>query len=150
MGREISPALSGSSSMDGGDHRGEAEIDLDILLDKLGLKDLDPDVTQEKLQEMLRKHISSNGNCLPTLNERLTKDTMEDSHAFQDLVFTKCKKDKSSSPPKRGEAMNDALRGLSARAIMESDEHPLNTLEEGDNEEEDVKGKEAPGKTGVK
>jgi len=137
LGRNSSPSISVSSSLDRGDH--EATIDLDILLDKLGFRDLDPDVTQEKLQEMLRKHISANGNSLPTLNERLTEDTMEDSHAFQDLVISKCKKEKNS----REGAMNDARKGLSTRAIMEL-EHLLNTLEEGDDEDEDAEGKEPP------
>lgn len=142
LGRDVSPSISVSSSLDGmGDHH-EKTFDPDILLDKLGMRDLDPNVTHDELQEMLRKHISSNGNSLPTLNERMTEDTMEDSHAFQDLVFTK--KDKNSSPPKRGEAMNDARKGLSSKAIMEGNEFLLNTLEEGDDEDEDAEGKEPP------
>ena len=72
----------------------EEDVDPDILLDKFGFQDLDPKLTQEELQELLKKHMSGN-NSLPTLNERMSEETMEDVHAFQDLVFVK--KNKGSS-----------------------------------------------------
>ena len=69
------PSASVESSLDGAGNQhshastgGDVICDPDILLDKLGFRDLDPDVTQEELQELLRKHVTSNSS-LPTLNE---------------------------------------------------------------------------------
>jgi hypothetical protein len=80
-------SIASSSSIDEG-------VDPDILLDRFGFQDLDPKITQEDFQELLKKHLSG-GNSLPTLNERMSEETMEDVHAFQDLVFVK--KNKGSS-----------------------------------------------------
>ena len=89
-GAALSDALSVLSSLDGlGDPQGDQHVvDPDILLDKLGFRDLDPNASQAELREMLGRHLSSN-SCLPTLNERMSEDTMEDVRAFQDLVFVK-------------------------------------------------------------
>ena len=72
----------------------EEDVDPDILLDRYGFHDLDAKLTQEEFQELLKKHLSRE-NALPTLNERMSEETMEDVHAFQDLVFVK--KNKGSS-----------------------------------------------------
>jgi hypothetical protein len=71
----------------------DEDVDPDILLDRFGFQDLDPKLTQEDFQELLKKHLGA--NSLPTLNERMSEETMEDVHAFQDLVFVK--KNKGSS-----------------------------------------------------
>ncbi len=90
----ISPSISVGSSLDGianNEHHhyhshsdNSILIDRDILLDKLGFRDLDPDITHGEIQDMLRKH-----NSLPTLNERMSEETMDDVHAFQNLTFCK-------------------------------------------------------------
>ncbi|KAL3790728.1 hypothetical protein ACHAWO_013547 [Cyclotella atomus] len=82
----LGDAASHASSVD-------EDVDPDILLDKFGFQDLDPKLTQEDFQELLKKHLGA--NSLPTLNERMSEETMEDVHAFQDLVFVK--KNKGSS-----------------------------------------------------
>lgn len=73
----------------------EEDVDPDILLDRFGFQDLDPKLTQEDFQDLLKKHLSGQ-NSLPTLNERMSEETLEDVHAFHDLVFVK-KKNKGSS-----------------------------------------------------
>jgi len=156
LGSTISPSASVSSSLDGiGDHHhGESKdiIDPDILLDKLGFRDLDPNVTQEELQELLRKHIASNNAGLPTLNERMSEDTLEDTHAFGDLSYTPGKKASASSSMDKvdGEdeiqkaARIEATRrlemlkssGLSDSVIMGTMAPLLNTLDEGEEDDE--------------
>lgn len=164
LGSTISPSASVSSSLDGiGDHHhGESKdiIDPDILLDKLGFRDLDPNVTQEELQELLRKHLASNNAGLSTLNERMSEDTLEDTHAFGDLSYTPGKKASASSSMDKvdGEdeikkaARIEATRrlemlkssGLSDSVIMGTMAPLLNTLDEGeeDDEGEDDEGDE--------
>jgi hypothetical protein len=143
-----------SHSSGGGDNT--ILIDRDILLDKLGFRDLDPDITQGEMQEMLRRHISSNGNSLPTLNERMSEETMDDVHAFQNLTFCKrpstgsstgsttveessemmmmagsAGEDGSSSPERA--TSKEGYKSLSSPAALQ-----LNTLDEEEEEEEGV------------
>ena len=140
-----------SHSSGGGDNT--ILIDRDILLDKLGFRDLDPDITQGEMQEMLRRHISSNGNSLPTLNERMSEETMDDVHAFQNLTFCKrpstgsstgsttveessemmmmagsAGEDGSSSPDRA--ASKEGYKSLNSPAALQ-----LNTLDEEEEEE---------------
>ena len=135
IGGTVSPSISVGSSLDGHGEHHHQELDPDVLLDKLGFRDLDPNITQEQLQEMLRKHISSNSG-LPTLNERMSEETLDDVHAFQDLSFVK----RGSQDGEEGEPASpkghrrDASGGLSGSAVMGS---ALNTLAEGDDEEEE-------------
>ena len=134
----ISPSVSVESSLDGVSHTSGDIIDPDILLDKLGFRDLDPNVTTEELQELLRKHISSNSS-LPTLNERMSEETMDDSHAFQDLQYVK----KSSGGKKKEDGSGDdesvekdrigswaKERGLSSSAVMDSSNYVMGALDE--------------------
>jgi len=152
----LSPSASVGSLLDGiGDHNTDI-IDPDLLLDKLGFKDLDPNITQEEMQEMLRKHISSNSG-LPTLNERMSEATMDDTQAFHDLSYHK--KTSSSSideeedgklSPEKAARVEAAVRlemlknsGLSNSQIITTMAPILNTLDEGeedldDEEEEDA------------
>lgn len=149
MGSTVSPSISVSSSLDGlGEHQGGHTdfVDPDILLDKLGFHDLDANVTKEELQELLRKHISSN-NGLPTLNERMSEETMDDVHAFQDLQFvSKASKisaaaagieeedsiGEDDSPEKSVARRNQ----LSSSAIVGSMSYLLSTLDEDEGEDE--------------
>jgi hypothetical protein len=132
VGTTISPSPSVGSSLDGS---GMVEhiVDPDLLLDKLGLRDLDPNATHDEIQELLRKHISSN-NGLPTLNERLSEDSLDDVHAFQDLV--------SSSPKVSRESLR-TVQGLSSKildvaldALTEEDETSVDAADvmEGESE----------------
>ncbi|KAL7542588.1 hypothetical protein ACHAXR_012336 [Thalassiosira sp. AJA248-18] len=133
----ISPSVSVESSLDGISHgsAGGEVIDPDILLDKLGFRDLDPNVTQEELQELLRRHISSN-NSLPTLNERMSEETMDDVHAFTDLQFV-AKKSKDELEVDNGDNSPDKRPSLKAGqgVDMGSTASLLNTLVEGEDED---------------
>ena len=160
LGSTVSPSASVGSSLDGiGDHNTDV-IDPDLLLDKLGFKDLDPNITQEEMQEMLRKHISSNSG-LPTLNERMSEATMDDTQAFHDLSYHKKASTGASSSsidegedgklsPEKAARVEAAVRlemlknsGLSNSQIITTMAPILNTLDEGeedlddDDEEED-------------
>jgi len=157
-GVNLSPSPSVESSLDGNlagtpssPHSsrsslcGDSFVDPDILLDKLGMKDLDPDVTQAELQELLKRHISSSG--LPTLNERMSEETLDDVHAFQDLKFVKKsgskeESDVDSTSEKASADMRELLRkgNLSSSAGAGSMSYLLNTLDEGeeDGDDEDI------------
>mmetsp|Transcript_3960 Transcript_3960/g.6241 ORF Transcript_3960/g.6241 Transcript_3960/m.6241 type:complete len:389 (-) Transcript_3960:348-1514(-) len=158
-GFNLSPSPSVESSLDGNlatgtpssPHSsrsslcGDSFVDPDILLDKLGMKDLDPNVTQAELQELLKRHISSSG--LPTLNERMSEETLDDVHAFQDLKFVKKsgskeESDVDSTPEKASADMRELLRkgNLSSSAIAGNMSYLLNTLDEGeeDGDDEDI------------
>lgn len=56
-------------------------VDLDILTDRAGLEELDLSESQRKMH-MNRE---STGN-LPSVNERMSEDALEDVHAFSDVV----------------------------------------------------------------
>lgn len=164
-GLTISPSASIGSSLDGGvpdHHSWSGEMcDPDILLDKLGFRDLDANASQEEMQEMLRRHISSSGNSLPTLNERMSEATMDDAHAFQDLQFVKRAapssasskdelegggEDGNGSPEKSpvGGSRRELLTqnpALSSSAVMGSTTYLLNTMyEEDESDDEDDEG----------
>ncbi len=132
VGTTISPSQSVGSSLDGSSGVGEHVIDPDLLLDKLGLRDLDANASHEEMQEMLKKHISSN-NGLTTLNERLSEETLDDVHAFQDLVASQCSANDGDNSP--GKAARDALmrssQGPSSRIL----EVALGALEEEDEDD---------------
>ena len=93
------PRLSRPGSSSGGKqhHRAHKPSDPDVLLDSLGLHDLDAEATERGVRELLRKHSSgvaaSNGgggitapSLLPTLNERMSDDTVNDGFT-KDLQF---------------------------------------------------------------
>mmetsp|Transcript_5886 Transcript_5886/g.12069 ORF Transcript_5886/g.12069 Transcript_5886/m.12069 type:complete len:268 (-) Transcript_5886:19-822(-) len=132
--------MSGSSSLvdlnDLSEHSHTGYFNPDILLDKLGFRDLDPNVSQAEMQEMLMKHLSSNSS-LPTLNERMSEETMEDVHAFQDLVFVKKSSDGSGASAKKMKKRVSPVKGpgVGVAAATGAEEDAL--LEEGDEEEED-------------
>lgn len=56
-------------------------VDTDILTDKLGLEELDLERSQSESQLLVEKT-----SALPSVNERLSEETMEDSHAFTDVI----------------------------------------------------------------
>jgi len=139
VGTTISPSPSVGSSLDGsstgvgGEHH--HVIDPDLLLDKLGLRDLDANASHDEIQEMLKKHISSN-NGLPTLNERLSEETLDDVHAFQDLVSAKkatsVDNDGDNSP---GKAARDSLMRASQGPSSKILEVALDALTEEDEDD---------------
>ena len=157
LGSTVSPSASVGSSLDGiGDHHHHhSEVDPDILLDKLGFRDLDPNATQEELQELLRKHISSQGG-LPTLNERMSEATMDDTQAFHDLSYVVGKKASANASssidegdgeegnsPEKAARTEAAVRlaqlkssGLSNSAVFGTMSPLLNTLDEGEGEDD--------------
>ena len=122
-------SLDGSTGVGGEHHH---VIDPDLLLDKLGLRDLDANASHDEIQEMLKKHISSN-NGLPTLNERLSEATLDDVHAFQDLVSAKkatsVDNDGDNSP---GKAARDSLMRASQGPSSKILEVALDALTEED------------------
>ena len=121
----------------------EEDVDPDILLDKFGFQDLDPKLTQEDFQELLKKHMSGS-NSLPTLNERMSEETMEDVHAFQDLVFVKKNKGSSgtASPSSGGQSSesDDTARDVENRASLTnfSGLAALNEEEEDEDDDENA------------
>ena len=135
VGATVSPSASVSSSLDGSTGVGEHVIDPDLLLDKLGLRDLDANASHDEIQEMLKKHISSN-NGLPTLNERLSEETLDDVHAFQDLVSAKkatsVDNDGDNSP---GKAARDSLMRASQGPSSKILEVALDALTEEDEDD---------------
>ena len=176
LGSTVSPSASVGSSLDGiGDHHHHhSDVDPDILLDKLGFRDLDPNATQEELQELLRKHISSQGG-LPTLNERMSEATMDDTQAFHDLSYVVGKKASASASssidegdgeegnsPEKAARTEAAVRlaqlkssGLSNSAVFGTMTPLLNTLDEGEGEDDvdegddDNKGKKSRSNSAV-
>lgn len=119
VGTTISPSHSVGSSLDGS---GVGDVlDPDLLLDKLGLRDLDPNATHDEIQELLKKHISSN-NGLPTLNERLSEDTLDDVHAFQDLVVSKKSGDDLRESLRASQGPSSKILEVSLDALTEEDE----------------------------
>lgn len=61
-------------------------FDPDIFLDRLGFIDLDPPLPHEIRLGPLAAPSGSTSTSLTSVNERLSEETLEDSHAFQDLV----------------------------------------------------------------
>lgn len=136
VGTTISPSPSVGSSLDGSGV-GEHVFDPDLLLDKLGLRDLDANASHDEIQELLKKHISSN-NGLPTLNERLSEETLDDVHAFQDLVASSKKgssgaDDGDYSP---GKAARDSLLRASQGPSSKILEVSLDALTEEDEDDD--------------
>lgn len=58
-------------------------MDQDILYDRQGFVELDLSESQRKLHNSRE---FSNSKSLPPVNERLSEDTLEDVHAFSDVV----------------------------------------------------------------
>jgi hypothetical protein len=120
----------------------EDELDPDIFLDRCGLYDLDPKLTQEEFQDLLKKHLSG-GNSLPTLNERMSEETMEDVHAFQDLVFVRKKSSGSlMTPPAEagcveGKESGDATAEIANNRASLTIYSGLEALNEEEEDEED-------------
>ena len=79
-------SVSGSNASDAG-----SDIDPDILLDRLGF---DSDLEPPSPHEVAKGELASGSTWghssqpLPSLNERMTEDSLEDAGAFADLVST--------------------------------------------------------------
>ena len=136
-------------------HHTPESIDPDILLDGMGLRDLDACATQEGVQELLRMHHHHNSHHLPALNERMSEEAMNDEGAFRDLRYaakaTAAAEGGESSPsgggdgggggggvcsgdnpPKTSHSMRGSVNsGASDRSLQ------LNTLDEGEEDSED-------------
>lgn len=135
----VSPG--GSLKATGGDAGSVAssideDLDPDILLDRGGFQELDPKLTEENVQRMLKKHLSD--RSMPTLNERMCDETMDDSHAFQDLKFVKKNKGGSGA----GSPSNGSLVQNESDEASDADNHRgsqtnFTGLEALDEEEED-------------
>jgi len=83
----------------------------DILTDRLGMIDLNYQDTQKVVRDLLEHHTSSLG----TLNERMSEEALDDSHAFTDV-------------PKKGRS---SLSDLNSSQLQS-----LEPLQEGEEEEE--------------
>jgi len=108
-----------ASSTSGGSDAG-SDIDPDILLDKLGFDDLEPPAPH-KIAEgdlALGSSWAHSSQPLPSLNERMSEESLDDTRAFQDLVST----------------LHTSLRGQDE--ISEEIE-ALGTLQEDDESEEE-------------
>jgi hypothetical protein len=119
-----SPGYDAGSSVNGGSSISSLEdmgIDSDFLTDKMGFLELDLKEQQENT-ERLNKSLSN----LPPVSERLSEETLDDCHAFNDL---KCEGGYAS-------------RGNSITTGGDVSSNMLEPLDEGDEEEE------AEGETG--
>jgi hypothetical protein len=95
-------------------------IDSDILLDRLGLEELEPPPPHE---------IGVITPGLTSVNERMSEENLEDCHAFCDLVMTaKIERTGSFTSSREGSVTGGSVQG---------DASFLETLEEFDEEEED-------------
>ena len=137
-------------------HHTPESIDPDILLDGMGLRDLDAGATQEGVQELLRMH-HHNSHHLPALNERMSEEGMNDEGAFRDLRYAaKAAAEGGASspswggdgvgggdsPPKTPHSLRGSvISGASVRSLQ------LNTLDEGEEDSEDDDGEIPPGAT---
>ena len=102
------------SSSSGKHHHAHKPSDPDVLLDSLGLHDLDAEMTERGVQELLRKHSSvaaagSGGgitapSLLPTLNERMSDDMVNDGFT-KDLQFV-------AKTPEGGSGTSPATKDL--------------------------------------
>ncbi|GAX27583.1 hypothetical protein FisN_13Hh329 [Fistulifera solaris] len=88
-GRSRSPhhskkTISTTTSTDGNSSISSLDdlVDRDILYDRQGLVELDFAESKAKM------HNSREFSNLPSVNERLSEDTLEDCHAFSDLVYS--------------------------------------------------------------
>lgn len=144
VGTTISPSHSVGSSLDGSGV--ENVLDPDLLLDKLGLRDLDANATHDEIQELLKKHISSN-NGLPTLNERLSEDTLDDVHAFQDLVISKKSGDDLRESLRASQGPSSKILEVSLDALTEEDEDEDGLDGSGGRKVNDTPGLQAAGKS---
>lgn len=88
-GRSRSPhqskkTLSTATSTDGNSSISSLDdvVDRDILYDRQGLVELD------FVESKAKMHNSREFSNLPSVNERLSEDTLEDCHAFSDLVYS--------------------------------------------------------------
>eukprot|EP00956_Cyclotella_meneghiniana_P011880 scaffold16701_cov64-Cyclotella_meneghiniana.AAC.8 len=133
--------VSPGGSLKGGDAGSVAssideDLDPDILLDRGGFQELDPKLTEENVQRMLKKHLSD--RTMPTLNERMCDDTMDDSHAFQDLKFVKKNKGGSGDgSPSNGSLVQNESDEASDADIHRGSLTNFTGLEALDEEEED-------------
>jgi hypothetical protein len=121
-------------------HHTPESIDPDILLDGMGLRDLDAGATQEGVQELLRMHHHDNSRHLPALNERMSEGAMRDEGAFRDLSPPPPPPSpgvsgdgRGHSPPKAQRSLVESRIGLGASARSLE----LNTLDEVDEDSED-------------
>lgn len=92
-------------------------VDSDILLDRLGLEELEPPLPHE---------IDSQPP-LPCVNERMSEESLDDCHAFSDLAVPSVKVERSSS----------FTSSRDGGGSVQGDSSFLETLEEFDEEEED-------------
>lgn len=98
------------------------DVDPDILYDRMGFEELEPPASHP----IAGGTLASPGAHLPPVNERLSEETLEDSHAFQDLVPSGTGGGHSSHPSSRG--------GSVAGGSRTGEDQGLETLDE---EEED-------------
>jgi hypothetical protein len=112
----------GSSSSGKHHHAHKKPSDPDVLLDSLGLHDLDAETTERGVQELLRKHSSSIAassggggitapSLLPTLNERMSDDMVNDGFT-KDLQFVAKTNKKSDDTGEGGSGTSPATKDL--------------------------------------
>ena len=121
--RKSDPAIGGSRSgsrspanFDGGSSISSQEgVDADILTDKMGTLELDL-----KEQQAASRGLNNSLSNLPAVNERMSEETLDDCHAFQDV-----KREGSIS---RGNSITTG--GEVSSNVLE----PLDEVEEDENE----------------
>lgn len=126
-------SVSGSNASDAG-----SDIDPDILLDRLGFdSDLEPPSPHEvaKGELALGSTWGHSSQPLPSLNERMTEDSLEDAGAFADLVST-------LHTSLRAHALGEeiAALGILDEVGEEADDEGGSSDDDDENEDEDGKG----------
>eukprot|EP00547_Thalassionema_nitzschioides_P006598 CAMPEP_0194208182 /NCGR_PEP_ID=MMETSP0156-20130528/6697_1 /TAXON_ID=33649 /ORGANISM="Thalassionema nitzschioides, Strain L26-B" /LENGTH=447 /DNA_ID=CAMNT_0038935091 /DNA_START=113 /DNA_END=1456 /DNA_ORIENTATION=+ len=101
--RSVSPSL--RAETDANSSISSLDTESDILTDRMGLEELD----LEK-----QKYFVCSFSSLPPVNERLSKDTLEDVHAFSDIIKTTGSLSSSSLPPLNERLSKDTLEDVHA------------------------------------
>jgi len=101
--RSVSPSL--RAETDGNSSISSLDTESDILTDRMGLEELD----LEK-----QKSLDFSSSSLPPVNERLSKDTLEDVHAFSDIIKTTGNLSSSSLPSLNERLSKDTLEDVHA------------------------------------
>lgn len=119
------------------------DVDPDILLDRMGFEELEPPASHPVAGGTL----ASPGAHLPPVNERLSEETLEDCHAFQDLSVPSG--GHSSHPSSRGGSVAGGSRTGEDQGLETLDEEEENS-DDDENGDGGKEGKKDPKKKGAK
>jgi hypothetical protein len=114
----------------------------DLLTDRAGLEELDPNA--ESLSRSSSKlglhgsgrdfHSHQSGPTLPSVNERMSEDALEDVHAFKDLTISATSGSRSSNASRAGNSsIATGQGGVFLEPLDEEEGTDFDTDSEGDN-----------------